>query len=300
MKTRFLFVFLFMGASLCPAYAGAQQNIVTTQLAPRLYLLHGFTPNVIASVGPDGLLLCDASYEELGDKLSAEFKKLGKDKPQTIINTHWHFDHTGGNKVFGRDAVIIAHENVRPFLLSDQMLLGQVQKAYPEDAVPNMTITGPITLHLNGEAVKIIPMPGGHTDGDLIVYFEKANVAHIGDIVFTDMLPFIDLERGGNVLRLIDNIGAVIAMMPPDARIIPGHVRECKIEDLKNYQEMLRATVNVVRAEMKKGKSLEEVKAAGVLKDWKKWAVGPASCDDWIEAIYRSVLAAGKDAVIGG
>jgi len=297
-KLMSLSVFVLAGASLLPALALAQQQIATTQLAPQLYLLHGYTPNVIASVGPDGILLCDASYEELGDKVSAALGTLGKEKIRYIINTHWHFDHTGGNKVFGRDTVIIAHENVRPYLITDQLLLGQVQKAYPEHAVPNLTLTGPTTIYFNGETIKIIPLPGGHTNGDLIVYFEKANVLHIGDIVFTDMLPFIDLERGGNVLRLIENIGKVIAMMPPDVRIIPGHVRECHIEDLRNYQAMLEATVGVVQAEMEKGKSLEEIKAAGVLKDWEKWATGPARCDDWIEAIYKSVLAAGKDTVI--
>jgi len=288
-KIRNLIAFLLAGASLWPALAWAQQQIVATPLASQLYLLHGYTPNVIVSVGPEGVLLCDASYEQLGDKLTAELMKLGETKVKYIINTHWHFDHTGGNKVFGRGAVIIAHENVRPYLSTDQLLLGQVQKAYPEHAVPNLTLTGPLKIYFNDETIKIIPLIGGHSNGDLIVYFEKANVLHIGDIVFTDMLPFIDLERGGNVLRLVENIRKIIDLMPADVKIIPGHGRECNIEYLRNYQAMLEATVKVVRAEMDKGKSLEEIKTAGVLKDWTKWAVGPANCDDWIGAIYQSI-----------
>ena len=293
---RCLLAVFLAGAFLSPLVALAQQQIVATELAPRLYLLHGYTPNVIVSAGPDGVLLCDASYGELGDKLSAALGALTQEKPRYIVNTHWHFDHTGGNKVFGRNAVIIAHENVRPWLTTDQPLLGQVQKAYPGHAVPDVTLTGPITLFFNGEAIRIIPLPGGHTDGDLVVHFEKANVLHIGDIVFSDMLPFIDLDRGGNVLRLIENIGRVMAMMPPDVRIIPGHGRECTVEDLRKYREMVEATVKIVRAEMEKGRGLEEIKAAGVLKDWQKWAKGPATCEDWIESIYKSVKAAGKAA----
>ena len=286
---RLSMVSLLAGVSWLPILVGAQQSIVTTPLAPRLYLLHGYTPNVIASVGTDGVLLCDASYGELGDKLAVELQKLGATKIRYIINTHWHFDHTGGNKVFGRDAVIVAHENARPFLTTDQLLLGQTLKAYPEKAVPNLTTSGPLTIHFNGEVIKIMPLPGGHTNGDLIVYFEKANVLHIGDIVFTDMLPFIDLERGGNVLQLIENIKKIIAMMPVDVKIIPGHVRECNLAYLRQYHAMLDETVKVVRAEMGKGKTLAEIKASQVLDEWKKWAVGPASCEDWIEVIYRSI-----------
>ena len=291
-KTLFLIVFVLTGASWLPIFSQPQQQILTKPLAPHLYLLHGYTPNVLASVGPDGVLLCDASYGELGDKLTVELKKLGDMKVRFIINTHWHFDHTGGNKVFGRGAIIIAHENARPYLITEQLLLDQVQKAYPEHAVPNLTLTGSLKIYFNGEAIKIIPLTGGHSNGDLIVYFEKANVLHIGDIVFTDMLPFIDLERGGNALQLSDNINKIIATAPADVRIIPGHSRECNIKYLRNYQAMVEATVKVVRAEMDKGKSLEDIKAAQVLKDWGKWATGPASCEDWIEAIYRSVKAA--------
>ncbi len=290
MGFRYLLALLLAGALYLQALAQDQQQIVTTEIAPSLYLLHGYTPNVIASVGPDGILLCDASYEELGEKISSALGRPGKEKIRYIINTHWHFDHAGGNKVFGRNAIIIAHETVRPYLMTDQLLLAQVQKAYPERAVPNLTLAGPTTVYFNDEVIKLLPLPGGHTDGDMIVYFEKANVLHVGDIVFTDMLPFIDLERGGNVLRLIENLRTIIATMPPNVRIIPGHVRECNIGDLRDYQKMLEATVNVVRAEMERGKSLAEIKAAGVLKDWEKWATGPARCDDWIEAIYRSLL----------
>ena len=243
--------------------------------------------NTLASVGEDGVLIVDANYIEYSKYLKAEIKKLGKEKVDYIVNTHWHFDHCGGNKYFGKEAKIIAHPDVKKFLSRDELLLGDTQKAYPEYALPQITFNTEYDMFFNGDSIKIISVPGGHTSGDAIVYFKNANVVHIGDIIFADELPFIDIDHGGNVFTLADNIQKIIDIMPEDVKIIPGHGREYSIIDLKDYRDMVLKTSDIVTKEILKGKSLDEIKKANVLKEWKDWGKS-FSCEDWIEYIFYS------------
>ncbi|MFA5403731.1 MAG: MBL fold metallo-hydrolase, partial [Ignavibacteria bacterium] len=227
-----------------------------TQLDKNLYEISMQTCNILASIGLDGVLLVDANYKECGKYMTAEIEKLGGVNINYIINTHWHFDHTGGNQVIGnKNTIIIAHKDAKELLLKDQFLLGDTINALPEYALPKITFDKSYDLDFNGEKIELIALSGGHSAGDIIVYFKKSNILHIGDIIFSDMFPFADYDHGGSVFTLEKNIQKIIDMFPDDVKIIPGHGRICTKDDLKKYREMVIATSEIVKEEKDKGKS---------------------------------------------
>jgi cyclase len=258
------------------------------QLDKNLYEITIQSCNILANIGPDGVLIVDANYKEYGKYVAEEIEKLGGNSINYIINTHWHFDHVGGNSVLGNDkTIIIAHEDAKNLMLKDQFLLGDTIKASPQNALPNKTFIGSYDMEFNGEKIDLMALSGGHSAGDIIVYFKNSNVLHIGDIIFADMFPYVDYDHGGSVFTLEKNIQKIIEMFPDDVKIIPGHGRICTKEDLKKYREMVIATSEIVKKEKEKGKTIEEMKKENILKDWKEW--GKAfTCDDWIEIIYNS------------
>ena len=165
--------------------------------------------------------------------IKSELLKIGSKKIDYIVNTHWHFDHADGNKYLGKGATIIAHEKVRQYLSSDQTIRDKFYEAYPDYAIPHITFNDTVTFYFNGETIKLIPLTGGHTDSDIIVYFKKAKVVQIGDLCFADMIPFIDVEHGGNVIQMANHLQTIIETMPDDVRIFCGHGREYNVGDLK-------------------------------------------------------------------
>jgi glyoxylase-like metal-dependent hydrolase (beta-lactamase superfamily II) len=247
--------------------------------------------NVVASVGQDGVLLSDSGFEDTAEALKTEIKKLGSDDIRFIINTHWHSDHVGGNKAFGKDATIIAHHNVRKLLSEDQALefWQEEYKALPEYALPHLTFSDRLTIHFNGEAVDIIHLPGGHTDGDIIVYFKKANVLHMGDLLFSNGFPAVDFENGGSVRKFAENLRWMTGNMPPDVKIIAGHGPDMSIDGLDAYREMLLSTLNIIQEALKDGMDLDEMKQAEILKEWQQWGEGYFTCDEWTEIVYSSL-----------
>jgi glyoxylase-like metal-dependent hydrolase (beta-lactamase superfamily II) len=177
---------------------------------------------------------------------------------------------------------------VKNLLSRDEMLLGELHKAYPDYALPSVTFNDKYTLGINSETVDIIALSGGHSVGDAIIYFKNSNVLHIGDIIFADMFPFVDIEHGGNVVKLSENIQKIIDMVPSNTKIVPGHGRVLSTEDLKEYKQMVVSTTEIIRKEMEKKKSLEEIKSSKPLQAYSEWQVA-FSCDDWIEVIYNSL-----------
>jgi len=243
---------------------------------------------ILALAGPEGTLLVDAGYEVMGDAIAKTLKNLDAFPPRFIVDTHWHFDHTGGNLVFGKEALVLAHRSVLEVLSKDTMLLGTLRKAYPEEARPDLVFEHPVELRLNGERIVITPIPGGHTAGDAVVLFEKANVLHAGDMVFADMFPFVDVDHGGSVVRLADNLQTLIDLAPEGVTILPGHGRPLTVEDVKVYRKMVLETTVLVKKEMAKGVALETLRKSDLLKDWEGWAKAFSSAD-WIEFTYKSL-----------
>ncbi len=276
------------------SYAQENQNIQTIKLTNSLTEIifrentSEYISSVMAFTGQDGIMMIDNGSNESYQELIKTIKTIC-DKPlKYVVLTHWHFDHTNGDSLNAKEVLLISHSYTRSLLSKDQTLIGMFIKAHPFDALPKMAIGNKTELYLNNDTVEIIPIPGGHTGGDLMVYFKHANILHVGDLVFSDMFPFYDTDHGGNVFTAIENIQKIIDMMPSDIRIIPSHGREYNMNHLKEYKKMLIETSDIVKKEVKKGKTLDKIKEEKVLKEYSKWASG-FTCEDWIEFIYKSL-----------
>ena len=263
-------------------------QVKTTKINGNVYMLQGSGGNVGALVGMDGILIVDDDYKAMSTKLAAALKELGSDKPRFVFNTHWHGDHTEGNEFFGKDSMIIAHVNVRKRLLDPPVIFGQKTAPYAAFALPIVTYTESMTLNINGEEVRAVHFPNGHTDGDSVIFFKNANVVHLGDDFFAGRFPFVDLDSGGSVQGMINNVAALIRQIPSDAKLIPGHGPLATLDDLKTYHQTLVDTSNLIQAEMKKGKSVDEIKKAGLPEKYKEWGSGFIKTDSWIDIVYRS------------
>ena len=263
-------------------------KVTTTKVSGNVYMLQGRGGNIGAVVGTDGILIVDDDYKAVSQKLSDALKELGSASPRFIFNTHWHGDHTEGNEFFGKQSTIVAHANVRKRMLDPPVIFGRKTAPYAVFALPIVTYTESMSVHINGEEVKAVHYPNGHMDGDTIVFFVKANVVHLGDDFFVGRFPFVDLGSGGSVQGLINNIGSLIISLPAGVKIIPGHGPLATIDDLKSYHQTIVDTSKIVQDAMKEGKSLEEIKKAGLPEKFKESGSGFIKTDAWIETIYNS------------
>jgi glyoxylase-like metal-dependent hydrolase (beta-lactamase superfamily II) len=268
-------------------------EIKVTKVAGSVYMLEGSGGNIGVSVGSDGILIVDDEFAPLADKIKAALKGLGEGKLKFILNTHWHGDHTGGNVVFGPEAPIIAQTNVRKRLATEQKseLFKSTTPPSPKEALPVITFDQSLSVHFNGEEIRVIHFPHGHTDGDSVIFFTGANVVHMGDDFFAGRFPFVDLESGGDVEGYAKNVGEVLAKLPAGTKIIPGHGPLSGPDDLKLFHRMLTETIDIVRKKVAAGKTLEQIKSEGLPAEWKSWGTGFVKTDAWIETIFRSLSA---------
>ena len=264
-----------------------------TKVNGNVYMLEGAGGNIGVSVGDDGLLIVDDQFAPLADKIRAALKGIADKKLHFILNTHWHGDHTGGNVAFGPEATIIAHDNVRKRLATEQKseVFKSTTPPSPKEALPVITFNQSLSVHFNGEEIKAIHYPQGHTDGDSVIFFSASNVVHLGDDFFAGRFPFVDLESGGTVEGLTRNIGEIITKIPDGAKLIPGHGPISTVDDLKNYHRMLQQTTEIVRQKMTAGKTLDQIKTEGLPAEWAPWGTGFIKTDRWIETIYTSLKA---------
>ena len=280
--------------------AGAQDRdfskveIKVSKVAGSVYMLQGAGGNIGASVGDDGIVIVDDQYAPLADKIQAALKGI-TDKPvRFIINTHYHPDHTGGNEYFQKQAPIIAQDNVRKRLESGGVggnggAIHMELKPAPKDALPIITFDHDVTVHLNGEDIRALYFPAGHTDGDSIIFFPKSNVVHMGDDFVTYGFPFIDVDAGGSINGMIDGVEKVIGQVPADVKIIPGHGPVSTIDDVKAYLTMLKDTRDVAQKAIKEGKTLDQMKQAKLLEPWKKYSGDFVNQDVYLETLYNSL-----------
>jgi glyoxylase-like metal-dependent hydrolase (beta-lactamase superfamily II) len=263
-------------------------TVKTAKVAGNVFMLQGRGGNIGALVGPEGILIVDDDYKVVSEKLAAALKELGSASPKYILNTHWHGDHTEGNVFFGKGSTIIAHANVRKRLLDPPVIFGQKTAPYAAFALPVITYTESMSIYMNGEEIKAVHYPNGHTDGDTVVFFLGSNVVHLGDDFFTARFPFVDLTSGGSVQGMINNVATLITTIPSDAKLIPGHGPVSTLEDLKAYHTMLVETSKIVQDAMKKGMTLEQIKQAGLPEKYKEAGSGFIKTDVWIETVYNS------------
>jgi cyclase len=275
-------------------------EIKVTKVSGTVYMLEGAGGNIGASVGEDGIVVVDDQYAPLAEKIQAALKGV-TDKPvRFIINTHYHGDHTGGNAFFQKQAPVIAHDNVRKRLETGSTAgnLGSVsmeRKAAPREALPILTFDHDVTVHLNGEDIRALHFPSGHTDGDSIIFFPTSNVVHLGDDFVRYGFPFIDLASGGSVEGMIAALQEVVPKLPPDVKVIPGHGNVSNLDDVREYVKMLVETRAVVEKGVKQGKTLDQLKQDKVLEPWKKWNGDFITTDAFIETLYND-LTGKKDA----
>ena len=265
-----------------------------TKVSGNVYMLQGAGGNIGVSVGDDGILIVDDQYAPLADKIRASLKEIAADKKlRFILNTHWHGDHTGSNVVFGPEAPIIAHDNVRKRMATEQKseFFKRTTPASPKEALPVITFNHNLTVHFNGEEIRAIHFPQGHTDGDSVIFFTTSNVVHLGDDFFAGRFPFVDLESGGNVEGLTKNIAEIIDKIPAGAKLIPGHGPLSTVDDLKTYHSMLIKTTDIVRQKIAAKKTLDQIKTEGLPEEWKSWGTGFIKTEMWLEIIYRSLTA---------
>jgi len=268
-------------------------SVAVTQLRGPLHLLQAVGGNVVASVGGDGVLLVDNDYATNAAVLEAAVSGLAQSSqaPRFVLNTHWHNDHTGGNQHWGsRGSVILAHANVRARMSSRQNVkaLGMVVEPGAAEALPVVTFEDSMALHFNGVDIEVQHYPGGHTDGDSVIYFSQQNVVHMGDLFFKDRFPFVDVSTGGGVVAYIANVATVLARIDDNTIVVPGHGSVANKADLQRFHRMLDITISRVKSALAAGETVEAIVAQGLGEEWSAWGKGFINEAAWINAIAAS------------
>jgi glyoxylase-like metal-dependent hydrolase (beta-lactamase superfamily II) len=248
----------------------------------------------VASVGDDGILLVDTGYNATAEAVRGALAELDTGPVRIIVNTHGDGDHAGGNAALGEDAVIIAHPAVR-------RQMAQYFALVPLDTAgqPTMSLDGEASIHFNGDVIRLLPVPGGHTAGDLVVHFVQANVVCVGDIVLSGTFPNADPARGGDAQRLAEVLRWLMATLPADTTLVPGHGPLLTVAELQSYVAMVEGTTAAIRSEVAEGRSLEETLERQPLTAWAEWEspeIG-LSFDDWTTEVYASLTATPRPSI---
>lgn len=282
------------GAAHAQAPDFSKVEVKADKVAGQVWMLTGAGGNIGAIVGDDGIVIVDDQFLPLADKIRAALKGV-TDKPlRFVINTHYHFDHTGSNAAFSKEATLIAQDNVRKRLVSGGVIgnggsMANPALPQPKEALPVVTFGNDLTLHLNDEEIRAIHLPHGHTDGDAIVWFVKSNVVHTGDLFVTTGFPILDLTGGGSSAGMIAGLERAIAMLPADVKVIPGHGVLSTVDDLRRYVAMLKETRATVQAGVRAGKSLAQLQADKVLDRWQLPSANPANTNRFTESLYNEL-----------
>ncbi|HEX4002277.1 MAG TPA: MBL fold metallo-hydrolase [Candidatus Acidoferrales bacterium] len=312
MRNFLLVVVMMVGAiaaaPLAPGTARGQQpqdfskvEIKVTRVSGNVYMLEGSGGNIAASLGEDGILIVDTEYAPLAGKIQAALKGIGiTDTPvRFVVDTHYHGDHSNGNPAFAdAGATILANENLRK-RLEDGSSIGNgpggsidvKQAAQPKDALPTITYDRGVDIYLNGETIEVEHMPAAHTDGDSVIFFATNKVLHMGDIFVRYGFPFIDVNGGGSVQGMIAACDKALAEFPADTKVIPGHGALASMDDLRDYDKMLKDTTAAVQKALDEHKSLAQMKDEKILAPWQKLSGNFVNSDAFLDEIYNSLTA---------
>jgi len=290
-----LFVVIFL---LAGSYSEGQDfssvRVEAIKVSGNVYMLTGAGGNIGISAGKDGVLMIDASYAPLSEKIKAAIRTFNSKPIRFVVTTHWHQDHAGGNENLAREgAILVAHENVRKRLGSEQFLEVFDRKipALPESALPIITFSRDISFHLNEDDILIFHVAPAHTDGDAIVHFKRSGVIHTGDLYFNGLYPFIDLSAGGSVDGVIAAIKQIIDLCDSNTKVIPGHGPLSDKAGLEAYLKMLIVIRDKIANGIKAGKSLDEVIASKPTRDFDPvWGKGFLKTEQFVKIVYGSLL----------
>ncbi|MBL4604556.1 MAG: MBL fold metallo-hydrolase [Flavobacteriaceae bacterium] len=289
-RLKLLVIITFISLSTAINAQNSEVKITSTKITDQIYMLKGQGGNIGLFIGDDAVYMIDDQFAPLTSKILEAIKKITPKKVDYLINTHWHGDHTGGNENMGNEgALIVAHDNVRKRMSTESTRRGRTVAASPKVALPVITFSKDLSFHINNDDVLVTHVHNAHTDGDALIYFANNNVLHTGDSYFQTGFPYIDLTSGGSIDGYIEGIQKMILITDDATKIIPGHGDVASRKELKTYLTMLTTLRTRVEAEIKKGKSLEEVKAnKEITKEY-------ASSSWWIteekirETIYTSL-----------
>jgi len=288
---------LAQSLSAPPLFAQGQDfsavEIETVLVAEGVWMLVGAGGNIGVSAGEDGVFLIDDQYAPLTEKIRAAVAKFSSKPVRFVLNTHWHGDHVGGNEHLGKaGTLIVAHDNVRTRMSTEQFLAAFDQKVppSPQVALPVVTFNDSVTFHLNGDTIRAFHVAPAHTDGDSIVHFEKADVIHMGDVFFNSGYPFVDTSSGGSAPGVVAAVDRALELVGPKTKVIPGHGELTDRAGLVVYRDMMKTIVDRVAAMKAAGKSLEEVQAAKPTKEFdERWGGGFVKPDLFVSFVYEGV-----------
>jgi cyclase len=279
--------------SLAQAQAQAPVEYRSEKLTDNLQVLFGGGGNIALLTGPDGALVVDSDVPDLSTKLRAALALYSDKTPRFLINTHFHFDHTGGNSMLGRQGlVIIAHDNVRQRLMTHQVVsLGPGQDLSfdptPPEGLPVVTFQEGLKLHVNGEEVVVQHVAHGHTDTDAFVFFEKSNVLHTGDLMMSNGYPLIDAGNGGSLSGLIAGHERALLLCNEKTRVVPGHGPVVGKADLQGYHDMLVILRKRIGDLVRKGRSLEQIQAAAPTREYdERWGKGFIKPEAFVQRVF--------------
>jgi cyclase len=265
-------------------------EIVARQAADNIVMLEGAGGNLGVCFGEDGVFLVDDQFAPLTEKIKAAIARYSNRQIRFVINTHWHFDHVGGNENLGEmGAVIVAHENVRYRLSTEQFMNFFSKKVPPltKKGLPIITFSKDVTFHLNGEEIHVFYVKNAHTDGDAVVFFKNANVMHTGDIYFSGIYPFIDVSANGSVDGIIDAAGRILEIINDETKIIPGHGPMSNKARFEDYIEMLVALRAKMCKQISDGKTLADIQALQLSKEYDgEWGDGFLKPEQFIQILY--------------
>lgn len=280
-------------AAVASAQAPAPAAIETQALRPGLHLLRGAGCNVVVWTGPEGVLLVDSGNAPAAPQLIEAIERVSGSPVRFLVNTHWHPDHVGGNAVLHRaGALAIAHQQTRALMSERQSLPAYDIEvpAAPRDALPSVTFDDMLTLHLNGDRLELLHVPGAHGDGDLIAWWETANVVHMGDAYYAGGYPFVDSANGGSMAGLVASVETVLSRADARTVIVPGHGPVSNRAELSAYRDMLVAVGRRVRELVEQGKNLDEVLEAQPTAEYdERYGPGAVSPERFVRNLYSDL-----------
>ncbi|HTH57431.1 MAG TPA: MBL fold metallo-hydrolase [Cyclobacteriaceae bacterium] len=278
--------------------ASAQQNFDTVKIRPvkvaeQIYMLKGSGGNIGLLTGSDGSLMIDDQYAPLSVKIADAIKAISPNTIRFLVNTHIHGDHTGGNDNFSKQGItVVAHDQVRARMMTESVNKRLNRTTPPRDkaALPIVTFSDKLNFHLNDEEIELIHLDKGHTDGDVAVYFKKANVIHTGDAFVRYGYPFIDESIGGGINGFVSSLDKILAIINDQTKVIPGHGELATKADVKILRDQVADIREQVAQALKKGKKAEDLAGLGITDKYEeKLGKGFLKGKDFVSIIAASL-----------